>query len=411
MPQSRTNFGHQVADLYQHLYDLVYLRTHALTEILMPDPSIRRKDKAWQVHELLLDIIKELDPGPKAPAFSREWRRHRLMARRYKNGLDPKEVTQEIAVSRRQYYREHDAAIEAIVDILWDRYVVHPSTPHQESETIEEQPPLSHLELLRLEAARAARAERHARLDEAIQSALPLLKARLEQRKLEVKQTLPASLPGVSVEKGLLRQIFLGIMGYLMERASQATVQLTAQAKKSGVRLSLSVQPPEAIQPTSQAEVRERLSAFEEMATLSGIHIRPVYAERLVVGFEMLLPTDRQRTVLVVDDNEDVLEHFQRLLIPHDYRVVTAQTAEQAIDMAVRLLPHLIFLDLMLPGQDGWDLLQILLNRPETNHIPLIICTVLKQKELALSLGATAFLEKPVTEQALFSTLEALGEA
>jgi CheY-like chemotaxis protein len=65
----------------------------------------------------------------------------------------------------------------------------------------------------------------------------------------------------------------------------------------------------------------------------------------------------------------------------------------------------------MLPGQDGWDLLQILLNRPETNHIPLIICTVLKQKELALSLGATAFLEKPVTEQALFSTLEALGEA
>jgi CheY-like chemotaxis protein len=63
-----------------------------------------------------------------------------------------------------------------------------------------------------------------------------------------------------------------------------------------------------------------------------------------------------------------------------------------------------------MPGRDGWDLLQTLLNQSDTRHIPIIVYTVLKQKTLALSLGATAFLEKPVSKQALFSALQALEE-
>ena len=118
-----------------------------------------------------------------------------------------------------------------------------------------------------------------------------------------------------------------------------------------------------------------------------------------------------QRAVLVVDDNEDVLELCRRYLAPHGYGVITATTAEEAIDLAAQLQPFAITLDLMLPGQDGWDALQALLNRPDTQRIPVIICSVLKQRELALSLGATAFLEKPVTEQGLLAALRMLEAA
>src|SRR5262249_17505864 len=127
-------------------------------------------------------------------------------------------------------------------------------------------------------------------------------------------------------------------------------------------------------------------------------------------GFDVLLPVRSRRTVLVVDDNVDVLELFERYLGLHDFQPVTVRTADEALAQARRLKPYAITLDLMMPDQDGWDLLQAFLNRPETQHIPIIVCSVLRQKELALSLGATAFLEKPISEQALLSVLNALDK-
>jgi CheY-like chemotaxis protein len=405
---SKTEFVSQVADAYGHLYDLVYLRTHPLADALVPDPSLPRKEKAWQLHHILLNVIGELEPGTQVPALSRQWRRHRLMVLRYVKGLDPEAVADQLTVSRRHYYREHKIAIEALAGILWDRYVTHPPTSHHRPESIEEQASLSRLELLRLEAARMAQASRYARVGDVIRGVLPLLHEMLHQRELDVCLALPEPLPGVSIDQNLLRQMFLGMLGHLIERADQATLQLTAQVEEAAVCLSVRVEPPAAVQPTVQAEAEEQLSTFEEMATLSSAHILPVRAGQSITGFDVELPR-AERTVLVVDDNEDVLELFRRYLSPH-YRVVTTQTAQQTLDLARRLQPYAVTLDLMMPDQDGWDLLQVLLNQADTRHIPIIVCTVLKQKALALSLGATVFLEKPITERALLSALEALEE-
>ena len=89
---------------------------------------------------------------------------------------------------------------------------------------------------------------------------------------------------------------------------------------------------------------------------------------------------------------------------------MTTQIPEEALDLACKLQPYAISVDLMMPGLDGWDLLQTLLNHPETTNVPIIICSVLKQKELALSLGAAAFLGKPINEKSLLSVLEDLGK-
>jgi CheY-like chemotaxis protein len=147
------------------------------------------------------------------------------------------------------------------------------------------------------------------------------------------------------------------------------------------------------------------------MATLGGARVAPVSEAGLVIGFRVAVPATPRRTILVVDDNEDVLALFQRYLACRHYHVVVSRTAADALAQARRLQPFAITLDLMMPDQDGWDILQTLLNQPETRHIPLIVCSVLKQKELALSLGATAFLEKPVSEQALVAVLSALESA
>ena len=65
---SRDDFSEQVADTYDHLYDLVYLRTHPLANLLVADNSLTPKEKAWRLHHILTEAINEIDPGPRAPS-------------------------------------------------------------------------------------------------------------------------------------------------------------------------------------------------------------------------------------------------------------------------------------------------------------------------------------------------------
>ena len=112
--------------------------------------------------------------------------------------------------------------------------------------------------------------------------------------------------------------------------------------------------------------------------------------------------------MLIIDDNQDLLELFQRWLNQHGYSAVVARTAREGIELAKQLHPFAISLDLMMPEQDGWDALQTLSTQPDISRIPVIVCSVLQQEDLALSLGASAFLLKPVTTYDLLSTLEEL---
>jgi CheY-like chemotaxis protein len=407
---SEAEFASHVANAYEYLYDLVYLRTHPLLDVLGIPTSLPDRKRARQLHSLLLDAIDELDPGPQAPVFSREWRRHRLMVLRYVKGLAPQAAADQLSISLRHTYRVHKTAIEDIAGVLWDRYVARHPTPQQASPIAgERETPPSRLELLRLEAARMAQGDRYARIGNVIDGAISILKEIAGQRGLCIERSLPRSLPDVSIDRSLLRQMLLGMLGYLIEYAEQATIRVTAQINESAVFLSLTVDPPEVIHAVDQDKIEDRLATIEEMALLSDAHVLPTYAGQQIVGFDLHLST-AERTVLVVDDNEDVLSLFRRYLRPHHYHVVTAQTAREALDQARQLQPYAITLDLMMPDQDGWELLQALLHQHDTRHIPIVVCSVLKQKDLALSLGATSFLEKPITEQGLVSALAALEE-
>ncbi len=399
----------QVADAYEHLYDLVYLRSHPLLDLLVPDAGLERKERAWRLHRLLLQVIDELDPGAQAPPFSHEWRRHRLMVLRYMDGVDPQTAADRLAISRRHLYRELDSAIEAIATILWERCGKE-SAPTLAPQGEGTSPATTGLELLRLEAARMAQAGRYGRVGEVAAGVLSLLHEVLRGRGLQIELCLQEGLPSIPIERGLLRQMLLAMLGYLIERTEQAVITLSAALRDAEFHLVVTAAPPASVRPPAP-EDKGRFSALEEMASLGGARLTPVSEAGAVVGFRVAVPATPRRTILVVDDNEDVLALFQRYLACRQYHVVVSRTAADALAQARRLQPFAITLDLMMPDQDGWDILQTLLNQPETRHIPLIVCSVLKQKELALSLGATAFLEKPVSEQALVAVLSALESA
>jgi CheY-like chemotaxis protein len=111
---------------------------------------------------------------------------------------------------------------------------------------------------------------------------------------------------------------------------------------------------------------------------------------------------------LVVDDQETALRMFHRYLSQTNLKVIGVKEPNQVLPLARQLQPQVITLDVMMPTMDGWEILQTLQTDPETQHIPVIVCSVWDEPELAFSLGAIDFLRKPITRKDLLAALERL---
>jgi CheY-like chemotaxis protein len=108
----------------------------------------------------------------------------------------------------------------------------------------------------------------------------------------------------------------------------------------------------------------------------------------------------------MIDDNPDTIALFQRYLQGTDYRLVGAVSGEEGLELAETLKPDTIILDVMMPSQDGWQVLQSLRARAATSEASIVVCSVLAQAELALTMGADDLIQKPVSQQALLDVLE-----
>jgi len=105
-------------------------------------------------------------------------------------------------------------------------------------------------------------------------------------------------------------------------------------------------------------------------------------------------PDSARKTVLVVEDDEAVSSLLVALLEDRGYVAVPALDGRQAIELARKLTPHLITLDLALPGTDGHEVLENLKANPETRDIPVVVISAFTQilpagdrKKLAYLLG------------------------
>ena len=115
------------------------------------------------------------------------------------------------------------------------------------------------------------------------------------------------------------------------------------------------------------------------------------------------------QTVLVIEDDQNTAALVTLYLEREGFRTLTAGDGPAGLALARRHQPNLVILDLMLPEMDGWELLQRLKNHPQTNEIPVVMCSVLDSPELAYSLGAALFLPKPVSRDDVLSALSQLG--
>jgi CheY-like chemotaxis protein len=109
--------------------------------------------------------------------------------------------------------------------------------------------------------------------------------------------------------------------------------------------------------------------------------------------------------ILVIDDDPAVRDMMKRFLGKEGFRVETASSGQEGLLRARELRPDVITLDVMMPGMDGWSVLSALKTNPALASIPVVMMTIVSDKNLGFALGATEYLTKPVDREQLVGLL------
>ncbi len=118
------------------------------------------------------------------------------------------------------------------------------------------------------------------------------------------------------------------------------------------------------------------------------------------------------QNILVVDDSATERQYLSDMLTKNGYKVTTAESAEEALTKAKQQLPDLVLMDVVMPGQNGFQATRALTRDDATKHIPVIICTSKGQetdKVWGLRQGAKDYIVKPVNQADLLAKISALG--
>ena len=404
----REQFAERVHEAIARLNDRPYLQTHPLAGLLRA--GHQGGPAGEQLQRLLLEAIDELRPRLGGQPGTPERRRYEYLRLHYVEDLTHEQTAHRLGVSLRQGHRDHHEALANLVDLLWARFRPPASagdaTAAQRELTRAPQDTLA-AELARLgaSAGRGPTSLRRA-LDDAVDTVAELAAS----GGARIRLSLPADVPELGLDGVVLREALVSLLSYALESAPGGEVQLQAVAGEDRVELAVLASAPRSARPaeggaTGRSE-DNRLLVAKQLLELQGGALELLStggAARLFV--RVGLPAVTHSSVLLIDDNPDFVGLLRRYLHGRPYHVLEANDAERALQLAREARPGTIVLDVLMPSQDGWYVLRQLRKLEETRDVPVVICSVLEDRAVARSLGATHFLPKPVTQRALLEVL------
>lgn len=117
-------------------------------------------------------------------------------------------------------------------------------------------------------------------------------------------------------------------------------------------------------------------------------------------------------TILIVEDSPSELELMSHYLQESGYKVVKANGAKEAIEKIKMEEPNVVITDLVMPGMSGFELCRYLKKNPETQKVPIVICSS-KSQEIdrlwAMRQGAQAYVTKPYTREQLLHAIKSVA--
>lgn len=294
------------------------------------------------------------------------------------------------------------------------------------------------LDISRIESGRLDLQPEPMEVEEAVDRVITSMQARADEKALNLRSEMPPELPTVDGDMDRVVQILTNLVGNACQYTpSDGEIVVSARRRNGEVEISVR-DTGVGISPENQDRIFDRFFRADDpvvqgtsgtglglaiVKSLVEMHRGEIWVEsELGKGsvFSFTLPTEDGdvpdspaesfEKLLVVEDDPDIARLIQLHLHDKYEEVFVAYRGEDALAIAEREQPDLITLDVMLPGMDGFEVLEHLKARPVTRDIPVVIVSVIPDQQKGLRLGAFDYVTKPIDEERLIAAVgKALG--
>lgn len=358
------------------------------------------------LRQILVAAIESLKPKIDVPHHSPVWRAYKVLLYRYMQQRTQKDVADQMDLSVRHLRREQEAALEMLACQLWAQFELGAKLGESRGKdplSVNREASLAvneNLAWLRDSALSAP-----ANIAQVFAEVLRLARPLAIQHGVHVQITLPDTLPAVAVHASALQQALLSLLPVAIHRSPGGQVLIAAKSTLQNVEVGVLANSHCSGPSPIRNDDITNLDMARRLVNVYGGKLRlPDSEQPFAVWF--ILPALERLLVLAIDNNQDALQLLKRYTSGTRYRLVGTRDPEKALSLVEETSPDVIVLEAMLPEVDGWDLLRRLRQHPFTARVPIIVCTIHALAELALSLGASDLLWKPVSQQTFLGALD-----
>ncbi|MDI7275468.1 MAG: response regulator [Anaerolineae bacterium] len=241
-----------------------------------------------------------------------------------------------------------------------------------------------------------------------LEAALQVVSAFAHDKRIELVPRHSSPTMRVLGNPDLLRQLLVSALSLVIRIASAEECVVRVESLPTTIACTLYAgdgRPSE--RPPRHVQLPEPLLALAQANRATIVQEETDGVWRLLIE---LRAAPESYTVVIVEDNQDLVRLYSRYLASRGYRLIEISDPAVAVERIAEIMPHAVVLDLMMSRVDGWQILQRLRGTASLREIPVAVCSVLNEPELARSLGASAYLRKPVRPAELLECLTGLLE-
>ena len=382
-----------------HLYDPDYQPTAILCAVIGCDGE----SCVPMVRSAIVEGIQNLAPATNTPISAYTKQLHDLLHHRFVLKLTQEETADRLNVSRRTVNRLQRRATHLLAGVLWEQGhpgetesgVAHPLPSTGTANQTSDWQAQMEQELASLNRQTP---ETVSDVGELIDGVLEFLDC--------LPPELCADVEVMSVQAGLvtavhpvvMHQVLLSVIQRLARKTAGGHISIYARLEDGDALITVTG-------PVPPDTGLDGATFTEDIRTPANVSLRTCIDHGQAFVW-IQTPSVGKISVLVADDNEDMARLYRDATIGTRYHITSTTRGQDLLDLVEDSPPDVIVLDVMLPDIDGWRVLMRLHEDNRTRPIPVIVCSVVREEQLALSLGAAKYLTKPVRPREFIEALD-----